>query len=755
MFCLGVLTLTAQFTFTRELLALGTGNELTIGIVITVWLVWAGVGGWAGRWAAKRADARWWERKGAVLLAGAGVLTPVMVAVLRTTAGGAPVGAGEYVSLSWMLGLSAVVLMPVCGLAGFLFPAACAVWERGRAGRGVGAVYAAEALGSCAGGLFCTFVLAEHSNGLQGATTAAATGAAAAFVTSTGRWRLFHGALGVAALVCVLYPPALAGLDRLTLEQRCERLGMIGRGTGSSGGVRLVATADTRYQQLALVEGGGQFTLYADGQVAYSFPDPLVYEHVLHMVMAQKPDARRVLVIGGNPAGDIPVLLGFPLERLVRVDLDPGGDALIRRAVPEVMAAVDADGRMQTRYGDGVRYVKTSTDRYDAILIRLPEPVTVGINRFYTREFYADAGRLLAPGGFLYTSIEASERLEEDAVRVAASVHHALKAVFPEVKVTAGTPTQFFAANATGVLTFDARELDRRWRAVQPRARYFRPEYFGVADEIEPRRVAAVEARLASCGVAANSIETPVSCFQMLVLWSRYSGSRIEAALRWVEHVRPWLLSAAILLAGVVWVAAVRGRGIVGMKAGAGVLMAGAGFGAVALELALVYAFQGVWGLIYSQIGFLVGIFMLGAVIGAVLGRSMEAGSARRTVAGLAGGMLLLLLVAARIWWLAGIGSTVWSISALIMGVGMALGWQFVCVSRLFQLAGLSTGAAASATNATDYAGSALGGLCTGIVLVPVFGLRATGMVVTAMLGACLLILWGVSGKTLETGRRG
>jgi len=44
MFCLGVYTLLAQMLVTRELSVLCLGNELTIGIVFSVWLVLAGAG---------------------------------------------------------------------------------------------------------------------------------------------------------------------------------------------------------------------------------------------------------------------------------------------------------------------------------------------------------------------------------------------------------------------------------------------------------------------------------------------------------------------------------------------------------------------------------------------------------------------------------------------------------------------------------------------------------------------------------------
>lgn len=747
MVCLGLLTLTAQFVFTRELLIVCGGNELTIGVVITLWLVWTGVGAWAGRRVAELAGEGWWERRGSLLFAWLACIVPLMIVLIRITGGGMRPAAGEAMSLSRMFVFTAAVMGPVCFVAGLLFPTACAVLARRSVRRDVSAAYAAEALGSCAGGMLGAFLLAGRCTGLQMGVLASAAGFTAAGLAAGGVRRGCFAAAAVAALAVALHPDGLRGLEAGTQERRWKHMGVVRDDGPAEGRVRLVAWGDTRYQHLSLMESAGQYTLYGDGQVAYSFPDPLGYEHEIHVVMAQKPDARTVLVIGGNPAGEIPVLLSYPLRKLVRVEMDRGSDALVRKAAPALLAAGEGDPRLETRIMDGVRFVKNDTGCYDVILVRVPEPVTGGINRFYTREFYDEARRRLAPGGFLYTSLEASERLEQDAVRVAASVHKAMKAVFPEVKVTAGSPMRFYAAERTGVLTFDVRELERRWREVNPPARYFRPGYFSTMDEMAPERVEQVERRLRDAVVAENSLERPVSYFQTLILWSRYSGSGIEAVMRAMERVRVGWVCGGILLAAAVWmaVAAVRWRRGKGVgRVAPGLVMAGVGFSGVALELVLLYAYQGVEGHIYSRMGFLVGLFMSGAVAGALAGRRMEKSEELKVACGVGGGIVVLAMVAWLVWKVGG-GLAAWTIPLLMACVGLMVGWQFVGVARLFRLEGLSDGGAAAATEACDYLGAASGGIMAGIVLVPVFGLRQTGLVLLTVLGACLLVVCTLS----------
>jgi len=49
---------------------------------------------------------------------------------------------------------------------------------------------------------------------------------------------------------------------------------------------------------------------------------------------------------------------------------------------------------------DARRYIKTTTKKYDAILIDLPDPDTFQINRFFTEEFFALSKRILNKGVF-------------------------------------------------------------------------------------------------------------------------------------------------------------------------------------------------------------------------------------------------------------------------------------------------------------------------------------------------------------------
>lgn len=766
MFCLGVYTLLAQMVITREMMTAFLGNELIIGVVLTAWLLLIGLGAWAGR-ASVRID-----RGGLacgiaclllVMLAG---LAPLQVLVLRVVREWMQIAPGEYAPAGKVAITAALVLLPSCAVTGFLFPLTCHLLSLHGEAKPVSRVYMAEAAGSTAGALLFTFVLAEHLQALQVAALASAwalSGAALAGVRTPLR-------RGLAILACLagfaaLNPGCLARLEARSIQARWRAFGVLTGHAAPAGGtpVRLAASLDTRYQNLALTESAGQFTLYGDGHVLFAFPDEPGYEHRIDFIMAQKPAARRILLLGGNPVGDLPQLLRYRAERIVFVDLDPGVEKIVRGAAARLYAAATKDPRVGIVHEDGPLFVKRCRERFDAILVLAPEPSTAGLNRFYTREFYADLRGLLTPGGFVYSAIEASELLENDAVPVAACVYKTLQSTFEIVKVTAGPPLQFFASGPGGTLTFERQALFERSRSAGVAARYFRPQYFLAADELAPEKIALTEQRLSAASVPINSVIRPIACFYNLVLWSRYSASQMEFVLRRVGRLRTgavcaWIVIAflACLLTGLVRRRKnplLAGRNLLWLAAGA---MTATGFWGIAMEITLLYAFQSLYGFVYSRMGLIVGLFMLGSLVGAwAAGRRPDQAEQRRSVASLMrlsmAMLLTALLLPVSLAWVAGSAAawsahgTEWIVHANAALAGVLVAAQFAGASRLIQCGGLPVGTAAALTNAADYLGSALGGLLAGMLLLPILGIQATCLIMAALLGStflCLFAAW-------------
>ena len=776
MFCLGAFALQAQVLFTREALVVFHGNELSIGAVLSGWLFGIAVGAILARAALRVLVAGERSRRvrfGVALVLS--ILFPIQVHLIRTARIFLHVPVGEYVPLGAILGAEFVVFLPTALAVGLYFPLAChelaTTRTDGAGGRAVSRVYMMEALGSMVAGMALTFAMLPFlDTGCQIAIVVLLGLTMAIISAPSTSWRTGVMAMAVVPLIVLFWPGAAARLESVSARARWRAFGVMGPQSES----RWVDSRDSRYQNLALLETQGQYVLYANGEIASVFPDPLSYEHTIHVVMAQKPRAQSVLLLGGNPVGDVPELLKYPVERVVCVDLDPVMGEMIHKAMPEAYNAVTNDPRVTIVAEDGPRYVRRCRDLYDVVLIRAPDPNTASANRFYTLEFYREVRRVLAPGGFMTTTIRASERLQDEAARVGASIYGTLREVFPVVRVTAETPNRFYAGDETSGLTFDRSALRERSASIPRRDRFFRPEYFLGADEIDPEKMANVVRRFVELNAPLNTSIRPVAYFDELVLWARFSGSACESVLRrlrglGVGRIVQALLLAGVLAMGVGALVGVRGRRCSAESSGSSrlwvrlmvaVIIGTTGFCGIAMELLLIFVFQNALGYVYARIGMIIAIFMFGLVAGAPSGRFL-ADEARRARLGLIGIELLLLVLAlltprfaraalawesswAALWVEGGVYGLVWL-------VGWAVGAEFPIGNRLFRDAGGTLGAAAAVTDACDHMGAAMGALTVGVVLIPVLGVDACGAVLAALKAFGLLALVGVLAVVVQT----
>ena len=749
MFCLGVVTILAQTVVIREVAVLCLGNELIIGMAVFVWLVLTGAGTWVWTRGSRRSGggdpsgkARWLVCA-FIWLA---MILPPLVLGLRL-AGGVVRPAGEYAVLWRVLALVVTAFLPVCIPAGGMFVMGCGLFSGKTAA--MSRVYACDALGSFAAGTVFSFCLAGRAGNLAVAgigTVVAGIGALAMLAQAGYRRNLRTTGWIVLVAVIVAGGMCLSRLEAWSTHKLWAGLGVINDGHDGRPAVYLKGSTATCYQDLTLTGCGGLFSLYGDGQVMGSFPDTVTAERQVAFVMAQNPAARRVLLLGGNPAAELPFLLGYGVREVVWVEQDPVVYRMIGETVPALVAMLDKDPRLRRVTDDGFRYVKRCRETFDLVLVHVPEPLTGAINRYFTVEFYMHARRILSPSGILHTTIEGSELLEGEPSWMAATVYRTLRRVFPVVKVSAGPPLHYFASREGSLLSFDREVLCRRITSSGVVFGTFNPVYFLDADELAPDKLTFVEQRLSQAHVEVNTLLNPSSWFYTLILWGRYSNSSAGSIL---QTVRQWTwpgwvcgLVLTTLLLMLVMIRVSRRNPGTAARLEAWQAMAVAGFTGVAMELVLLYAYQVFYGHVYVRMSFMIGLFMLGTVAGSLLMGGWKRAEPRTVMMACLGAMGVQVAIVACCL-VSGIHSEGWlyGMTALVGGL---VGLQFVVTGMRLVSLGAEPSKAAGQVWLCDYWGSACGGLLTGGLLVMVMGLGGTCLIL-AMIPFCSLLVLAAS----------
>ena len=200
-------------------------------------------------------------------------------------------------------------------------------------------------------------------------------------------------------------------------------------------------------------------------------------------------------------------------------------------------------------------------------------------------------------------------------------------------------------------------------------------------------------------------------------------------------------------------------------------VIASTGLCGMALELILIFVFQSLLGYVYSKVGLIVAMFMLGLTLGAFGAPRLIQQGARLQWRAMVGMEILLIAEASCIPWLisalsSGLMNWIpWGwVEALIYGAialnGIIVGVQFALVNDLMKRAALTAdafsmpvdpskvkGRTAAITDAADHVGAALGGLVVGVLLLPLFGITAACFLLAALKMSsllCLLAAWRV-----------
>ncbi len=756
MFCAGLFSLLAQILALRELLVIFFGNELTFGTNLGFWLVGAGLGslimrGLLGRMTT--AQTRRFMIAALLLLA---LALPFQLVGIRHLRFALDAPFGGIISFENMLAGAGVALLPFCVVIGALFPCACRLTTN-EFRHAVNRIYALDAIGSMAGGVLFTFLLVHLLPPLSTAALAGAFAVAgAALLTATPRRRLLLWLLAACMAGSGMIPSCLAAAERAAVRAQWRSFGF--RLLDAPGGPRLLYSCDSRYQNLALLESEGQKTLYGNGQVLFSFPEPIAAEHEIHFIMAQKPDAQSALLIGGAPASDLPELLKYPLSRLLHVELDGKIHRILDNYAGPTYQNATADARFEEYHLDGPRFVKTCRESFDIIIIAAPAPATMALNRFYTSGFFRDTARILNANGFLCVSLNTSVHLGEEAAGLAASIYRSLESAFDRVMVTAGERTRFFAGHENSPITLDRETLFMRSAEADIPTDYFLPEYFLAADEISAEKLAFVKTRLENSAVPANTSMKPVSTYYSMMLWSRFSGSGMEWLFNGLRRARWEAISLALLSMGAIFLAIgvlsiLRGRK---QADGTGrfsqgwfrgmlfVSVGSTGFCEMALQVTIIFIFQNLCGYVYERIGLITALYMCGLALGA--GSAVWMTGPRRAMPGIIGldiaVMIAALAAAACIMYLPHVGTAAGveaAVYALMVFTGWVGGAQFPLANHILRAHRSATGATAALTNAVDLSGSAAGGFIIGMLLLPIMGILPIIAILTA-LKACSLL---------------
>ena len=745
----GFTAVVGQIVLMRELIQIFNGNEIALGILLATWLLWTAVGSTLASVFARSPNPQRSRAHFAVaalecLLAAS---LPATIWALRCAKGFFQTVPGELVGPAPMLLTSLVCLSVFCAASGALFVAAARMIaaELGLSARAaVSASYLLEAVGSALGGVLASVVLVRFLESFQIAAIVGLLNLSLASALLLRMKRLQVALLaGTAALAAIPLLIWVAPHCDAAARARLWR------------GFYVVAARDSIYGNLTVTETGEKETgsirsLYENGSILANAPDPAAAEEAVDYALLEHAAPRCVLLIGGGVNGSVAEALKHPtVESLDYVELDPALIGMAQQYFPAQTAVFRSDPRVHLHLLDGRRFLSETKEKFDVIIVDVPDPQTAQLNRFYTVEFFRLARAHLAPDGLFAAQLRSSEEtISPDLAEFLRSIRRTLGEVFPYQAAIPGETIHFFGAAQPGVLTRDPQLLVSRLLGRHLATQYVR-EYF-IPYRMMPDRMDQVETELAPLAITpVNRDFAPIDYEFAVVLWSAQFRSGSTAWFRAAEHLDFAKVAGAlaiVLLIGAILIALLPDRPR-RERATAGVCVAATGFTLMALQIFLLLGFQAVYGYVYTELALLIGLFMAGIALGSWLGMRREYANRSWTLAAVQ--LLLALAAPALLLAVSAIGgfssrAATWLAAqvvfpALAALAGLLGGFQFVTAAGIF-LRGRGQGAGFGLLYAIDLLGGCVGALALSTFLIPVFGFWRTAWLVVAINAAPLLL---------------
>jgi len=589
-FLFGTTLYSSQFGLLREFLKVVHGNEFTIGIFFFWWLFWGAAGSIFFRIIRKRMVSliRWF------LMAYILWLAAIVVSYGVCTVPGVVIPGyvfKEIVSFTRIHIFAAVMLLPVCSFAGFLFPMGIELFQQQRSS--LRWAYILESCGACVAAVLLSIVL-------YSAVPLLLVIAAGVFINMllaiglAGQFTRLLRMIGVGLCVLIFSLGVYYGIHQHKLQGK---------------DIVVVQTRESPYHEIRVITQKEQRSLYLNNTLFCSMPDSMYAEETVHPCLLQVPDARRVLVVGGITQEIVRELEKYPSVRQIDcVVHDPAVILFLERYFLEEKASG------VHFYGMDIRqFLRAPADRYDVILMNYPLPLTIPFNYFYTRQFFRLVKNALSEQGVFSFFTEGSEVYVPASLRSLLAVYTTtLQSVFSHVVVLPGESVHFLASQRQ--LFNDAASYIHTLRRLAPANVFINEQY--LTDRLAVGREAFFSEMLnGSTATEVNQAFFPKAYWYAFLWTSQVAQDVFSRALNAVTTARVTItlivFVCALFLTAVLMPAHKP-------KSTCGYVFIN-GFYSMAMFFLIMTLFQVFHGSVYYKISFVVAAYMLGLSSGAFL----------------------------------------------------------------------------------------------------------------------------------------
>jgi spermidine synthase len=728
----GVASIFVQMIFMRRLIGLFGSSEILYALVLTIWLVQTGFWSWcADLWRSLSADI---VRRRLALLYGLLAMLFLYYPCLGFLKG---LFFDDYgpVPLSHVAIFSLAVLILPTLFPGMAFAALFRLRKLADSDATVGHAYLFDSLGFAIAGGALTLLFSVTGQDWMLILLLASVAVARFIKLGLGN-RARAIAILAFSFLCII---SVFFIGKSILVWYGDRAG--GRESSDSYYYQIDESSEScsmdalsPYGHVRAVSDSLALNIYYNSQRVSTFPDPPT-EELIAIPLAMCGDTGTVCIIGNSCDGKALFAAYDPTLDVIQVEPDPVLCNIFHSTLSGALASPGTADRFSLAHADPIDFLHGLTSKCDLIYINYSHVTSVAEGVFYNREFFELARSKLNPGGALAFSTQCGENfIQRERLEYIKNLYVTLAAVFPKTVILPGEYAMLIGGMEQSRLTGDANEILAASSAYRDHLTYISEAY--LPDRLSEFRKQKLEALLAEIeGEEVTAAKPEQHLLTTILEMDKFAG--IDSKILRQIRAMPGSITLAIAILPLIvplGFAFARSKPL-------NLLVPAffAGWWGLSSEILLMVLYQSIAGNLYSHLGLLVGLFMLGIAAGAWAGERVaqsQTSIVRVLKYMLISGMLIALAIGLLVPILLADFDRRTVVEYVIYGLavvsGVVPGATFnLAVGRFAQLREKES---PGRFYGADLFGAAIGGLVTTVLILPLLGIQA-GFFVLAFSG--------------------
>ena len=585
-FLLGFFSIISQIFIIKEIFSTFSGNELSAGIILALWLTGSGL----GNLLAKKLFNVLFDKKNKLFFYNL-IFFLLNIILLRYFSTMLGFSFGELINIFYLILYAVFLILPFSLIWGINFNYFFILLKN--VDNKESKIYYIESTGAAIGSILAVFIGIKFNSIFFIITILFILYYISLILEKRFGSPVFYITLIIIILLSIFH----RNINDLTEKWRFKKL-------------KLISCTETPYGKLSVIKQKKDFSFYNNNVFLFSTGDKITPEVDVSLAISQSEKIDNVLIINNGINGLISNLIGFTqIENITYLEYNK---FLLKEYIFRIPAEYLNDKRIRLIINDPRNIIKKIKNKYNIIFLNNPDPYNLQINRYYTYEFFEDIRSILSPDGIIILKLSSSENyINKYQDLYIGSIYNTLKARFKYVAAIPGDICYLLASNKKGVLTHDPEKLNARMQKFNIKSEFFK-NYF-IKFNMDPFRINSFKNSI-NTKAKMNHDLNPISYLYGLVLWTTRTSQSIKKFFFFLYNIKFYkiLIFIVIILGLNLWLIRSK-KSIVLLSMGV------IGFTEISLEIISILLYQLIRGSLYINMSLIFFSFMLGLAIGSFL----------------------------------------------------------------------------------------------------------------------------------------